>query len=366
MTKKLVSLLCVFALCLSFALPVSASGVTVEVDAVDAQQGTVVSVPIRISGNTGLAGAQFSLSYANGLRIEEIVPGNALSSLEFTPPGDLTANPVTLMWDGKDDDATNGVLATLKFNVANLTPGEYPISITPVTSGIYDNSLTDVPVSITNGKIVVIETGTSGGGGTDEDGPNIKIVDAKGKSGKTVDVVIEIKNNPGIAYLSFDLGYDGSVMTLQSVTGNDVFDTADFIAGDLEKNPYTVLAANYTGDKTANGRFVTATFLIKEDCAEGTYEITVTNPQAYNIDEAEKTFSATNGIVTVKNIDAGDVTGDGKINGMDLLRLGKYFAGWTVEIDETGADVTGDGKINGMDLLRLGKYFAGWEVKLGK
>ena len=200
----------------------------------------------------------------------------------------------------------------------------------------------------------------------DENTPNIKIVGATGKAGNTVDVVIEISNNPGIAYLGFDLGYNSSVMTLQSVTGNDVFGAADFIAGDLEKNPYTVLAANYTGDKTANGKFVTATFLIKEDCVEGTYEITITNPQAYNIDETEKTFSVTNGVVTVKNVDAGDVTGDGKINGMDLLRLGKHFAGWTVEIDETGADVTGDGKINGMDLLRLGKYFAGWEVKLGK
>ena len=200
----------------------------------------------------------------------------------------------------------------------------------------------------------------------DENTPNIKIVGATGKAGNTVDVVIEISNNPGIAYLGFDLGYNSSVMTLQSVTGNDVFAAADFIAGDLEKNPYTVLAANYTGNKTDNGKFVTATFLIKEDCAEGTYEITITNPQAYNIDETEKIFSVTNGVITVKNVDAGDVTGDGKINGMDLLRLGKHFAGWTVDIDETGADVTGDGKINGMDLLRLGKYFAGWEVKLGK
>lgn len=62
----------------------------------------------------------------------------------------------------------------------------------------------------------------------------------------------------------------------------------------------------------------------------------------------------------------GDVTGDGKVNRMDLLRLGKHFSGWTVEIDEFGADVTGDGKVNRMDLLRLGKYFSGWEVELGK
>lgn len=61
----------------------------------------------------------------------------------------------------------------------------------------------------------------------------------------------------------------------------------------------------------------------------------------------------------------GDVTGDGDVNRMDLLRLGKYFSGWTVAIDEFGADVTGDGTVNRMDLLRLGKHFSGWTVTLG-
>lgn len=62
----------------------------------------------------------------------------------------------------------------------------------------------------------------------------------------------------------------------------------------------------------------------------------------------------------------GDITCDGKINGADLLRFGKYFAGWNVEIDEQAADVTGDNKVNGLDLLRLGKHFSGWNVNLGK
>lgn len=65
-------------------------------------------------------------------------------------------------------------------------------------------------------------------------------------------------------------------------------------------------------------------------------------------------------------VEPGDITADGQINRMDLLRLAKYFAGWEVEIDETAADVTGDGKLNRMDLLRLAKYFAGWNVALGQ
>ena len=74
--------------------------------------------------------------------------------------------------------------------------------------------------------------------------------------------------------------------------------------------------------------------------------------------EATKTIRLSNPV--------GDITGDGNLNRNDLLRFGKYFAGWNVDIDESLADVTGDGKVNRTDLLRLAKYFAGWDVKLGK
>ena len=60
----------------------------------------------------------------------------------------------------------------------------------------------------------------------------------------------------------------------------------------------------------------------------------------------------------------GDVNSDGVVNGMDLLRLQKYLAGYDVEINEWNSNVNGDEKINGMDLLRLQKYLAGFEVIL--
>ena len=60
----------------------------------------------------------------------------------------------------------------------------------------------------------------------------------------------------------------------------------------------------------------------------------------------------------------GDATGDGKVNGFDLIRIRKALAGETVEINESNADVTGDGKFNGFDLIRLRKYLAGEPVEL--
>lgn len=196
--------------------------------------------------------------------------------------------------------------------------------------------------------------------------PAVKVGSKFGKAGKTVDVIISLENNPGIAVLGFDVGYDSNAMTLQAVTVNDVFTSADITAGDISKNPYTVSAMNAAENNLKSGNLITLTFLIKETCAEGDYEVSITAPEAYTIDEDEVELNTINGTVTVRSVEPGDVTGDGIINRMDLLRLGKYFAGWDVEIDEAAADVTGDGKVNRMDLLRLGKYFAGWEVQLGQ
>ena len=55
----------------------------------------------------------------------------------------------------------------------------------------------------------------------------------------------------------------------------------------------------------------------------------------------------------------GDVDGNGKVNGFDLLRLKKYLAGENVEIVAGNSDTTMDGAINGFDALRLQKYLAG-------
>lgn len=55
----------------------------------------------------------------------------------------------------------------------------------------------------------------------------------------------------------------------------------------------------------------------------------------------------------------GDVTGDGKINDDDLLRLAKYLAGKTSDIVSDAADVTQKDGIEDGDLLRLAKYLAG-------
>lgn len=71
-------------------------------------------------------------------------------------------------------------------------------------------------------------------------------------------------------------------------------------------------------------------------------------------------------LISEDSVMYGDVNGDGEVNGIDLLRLAKYFAGWDVVISSDASDVNGDLTVNGLDLLRLAKYFAGWDVQLGE
>ena len=68
----------------------------------------------------------------------------------------------------------------------------------------------------------------------------------------------------------------------------------------------------------------------------------------------------------------GDATGDGVIDGMDVIRLKKYLANYDynthsspVEI-AVGADVTGDGIIDGVDVIRLKKYLANYDYNTGE
>ena len=109
------------------------------------------------------------------------------------------------------------------------------------------------------------------------------------------------------------------------------------------------------------------TFTVLEEVEDGFAEVTITDRMIGSIDgdtEESLEFSVTSGGVNVVNSIPGDVNGDGKVNGMDLLRLKRYVSGQNVTIDEVASDVNGDGKVNGMDLLRLKRYVSGQNVTL--
>ena len=158
-------------------------------------------------------------------------------------------------------------------------------------------------------------------------------------------------------------------MTLKNVTNGTVFDNAAFTMGNLQADSYRLSFENSELQNVSNsGVLAVLSFDIKDTAALGSYPITLTynSGDIINISEMPVKFDIVNGNLEVVNVTFGDVTGDGVINKMDALRLKKYLAGQSVEIDLLAADVTGDGIVNKMDALRLKKYLAGADVKLGE
>ncbi len=178
----------------------------------------------------------------------------------------------------------------------------------------------------------------------------LTVESVRARPGQEVTVGISFTNNPGVMVMALGLDYDSSKLTL---TG---FEDAGFTGWSVNT------AAIWLGDSNSsfNGTILKLKFRVADNAPEGDIPVTLRYAEGdiANAGGTPLLPKCNPGKVTVSNILPGDITGDGKVNAMDLLRLKKYLAGDSVTLVGSG-DITGDGKINAMDLLRLKKYLAG-------
>ncbi len=127
---------------------------TVRADTVAVATGGEVEVPILISDNTGICGVTLTVSYDKRLTLTAVKQGKALSSLAMTKPGDMNDNPVNIVWDGTEEDTSNGAIAYLVFNVPNAS-GTYPINLSYVDGDILDGNIDPVDAKVIGGSIMV-------------------------------------------------------------------------------------------------------------------------------------------------------------------------------------------------------------------
>ena len=147
----IMSFLCVFQ------MPISASAETkISVDQIVTESADLISVPIRIEGNTGICGAALSIKYDKNLILTSIEKGEALPSLTLTKSAELSSNPQKLVWDGIDSDSTNGVIAKMYFKVPEKC-GTYNVEISYEQGDIVDGNLDPIKINTKSGTITVEE-----------------------------------------------------------------------------------------------------------------------------------------------------------------------------------------------------------------
>ena len=184
-------------------------------------------------------------------------------------------------------------------------------------------------------------------------------------AGGKVDIALTIANNPGIAMTQFRVAFD-SALTLESVDAGTIFNSSDMTPGSTGSNPYTVMFVNTRENQTGNGTLAILHFRVADKAVKNSSHTISISGIASDINEKNIDISFTNGEITVRDINYGDVNDDGTVNGLDVLRLGKFITGWNVTVNQDASDTNGDGEINGLDQLRLSKFCSGWPVTLGK
>ena len=123
---------------------------------VTGKAGDTVEVKVTLSDNEGIAGMVLNLTYDEELTLVEAVQGDALPNMAFTAPGDYSKNPVNLVWDAMEADASNGHIVTLKFQISeDAEERDYEVNLSYKPGAICDNDMNDVDFTITNGVITV-------------------------------------------------------------------------------------------------------------------------------------------------------------------------------------------------------------------
>lgn len=198
-----------------------------------------------------------------------------------------------------------------------------------------------------------------------EEGIVVSLDDITIAPGGTGKIPVRLTNNPGFFGINIMIPYDESAMEVTAVTFGEILSETEMSETNVRNGKIYVAGqvADFNNIEK-DGVLAYIEVAIKSSTPSGEYEMKPADSFVFNVEEEEIPCKVTGSKIMVKDYIPGDVTSDGKVNGIDVLRLRKYLAGWDVECNLAAADVTGDGRVNGIDVLRIRKYLAGWDVVL--
>lgn len=205
-----------------------------------------------------------------------------------------------------------------------------------------------------------------------EESGNLRICVSQeiGFPGETVDVVISIKNNPGLSSLKFDVEY-GEYLTLEKVSFSSVF--GSFVTAPTPyTNPQRLSFMIPDSEITADDMFATLTFAVDENAPNNFVSNILITPILADIFDANLNLVDTdveNGKVTICHRKPGDVDGDNSVANKDAIYTFRYSSGWKIDEltdeDLEWMDVNQDFLKNNMDAVLIFRASSRWtNVKL--
>ena len=308
-----------------------------------AKPGDEVSVEISIADNPDF----------NLLSIRPIYDEKRLSNLWY--PGSPDSGRV-LSWDGWEGYGDcpsdyNGAVAKLTFKVPDdAAEGDAFITLKDCFMISYSDSGSVLYIpEIVPGKVTIASSAEVEG--------ILSVSSAVARAGDEVTVSVSIAENPGVMSLTLGLSYDHAKL---SYIG---FENSGFTGWSVTDSQMAWIGSD---DSFYNGEILRLKFRVLDNAPVGDAIITLRCEAGDMADSHERFYIPTieEGKVTVVTTYLpGDMTGDGKVNAMDLIRLKRYLGGEDVELCADG-DVNNDGKTNALDLIRLKRFLGGENVEI--
>lgn len=191
------------------------------------------------------------------------------------------------------------------------------------------------------------------------------------KPSATVDVTVDVKDNPGILGAAVSLKYDEG-LTLTDATAGDAFSSLVLTKPGKIQSPCKFVwdGQEITADDIKDGTILKLSFKVSDTAKSGeSYKISVSCDAGDMVDADLNAVDVKteDGEIGISAFTPGDLNEDNKINSTDVIMMRRQIAGgYEQTINEKACDVNEDGRINSADVILVRRYIAGgYGVNLG-
>ena len=196
----------------------------------------------------------------------------------------------------------------------------------------------------------------------------LTVADVYATPGSTVTVDVEIEGNPGILGATLSVSWAEGLTLVDSANGS-AFSELTFQAPSRYTNGCNFVWYGSAISEAVDGTVLTLSFEVAETATDAdSFAIEITYDSRDILDENYNAveLAVTNGSVRIVTYTPGDVTGDERINPLDLIKLCQYISdgcttdseGFNISINESAADVNDDGRMNPLDLILISRYIS--------
>lgn len=178
--------------------------------------------------------------------------------------------------------------------------------------------------------------------------------------GSTVDVNVNLTNNPGIMAAAFTITYDDG-LTLVDAKSGDAFSALSMTKPESFSSPckFAWDALDLAEEDIKDGTILTLTFNVAENIeANSNLNVKITYSSKDIIDSNIQSvpLNVNNGKVTIIDYIPGDLNSDGVVDLKDVTMIRRFITGYSVSVNELAADVNGDGDVTMMDVVLIRRY----------